>query len=162
MTVFRLLLLVAAPLALSQPAFAQERDLGPVINFWTKLAVLCLEAKDDESLALAERLKACDMVAEAMDRSFADPDTAPRNQAEANVFWTRRSSVHSFKGSLMGQIDGVRSRRVCEQVQRQWETLLKVRPEAYPAQYRELAESDGRVKASASRLWNKCREEFGL
>ncbi|NBC88799.1 MAG: hypothetical protein GVX90_04805 [Alphaproteobacteria bacterium] len=162
MTIFRVLLLVAAPLALSQPASAQERDLGPVINFWTKLAVLCIEANDDESLALAERLKACDMVADLMDRSFADPDKAPRNQAEANVFWSRRSAVHSIRGTILGRIDGVRSRRVCEEVQSQWKALLKVRPEAYPARYHKLAESHERVKASAAKVWNTCREEFGL
>ena len=159
---FRLVLTVAALVAFSQPAFAQERPLGAVINYWTKLAMICIDARKDDSLALSERQTACDMVAKVMDRSFADPDKAPRNQAEANVFWSRRSAVHSLKGSLMGEIDGVRSRRVCEQVQRQWEALLKVRPEAYPAEYRELAESHERVKQSAAGPWNKCREEFGL
>lgn len=162
MTLFRVLLLAAAPLALSQPAFAQERDLGHVINFWTKLAVLCIEASDNEALTLAERLKACDMVAETMDRSFADPDKAPRNQAEANVFWSRRSGVYSVKGTILGRIDGVRSRRVCEEVQRQWQALLKVRPEAYPEQYPGLAESHESIKAKASKLWDKCRKEFRL
>ena len=152
--------LVSAVLAASPSLLsAQDRSFDAAVRYWVQASQICIDARQNEALSTDEKVQVCNAVGAMMDSKASDAEYAPRNDAEANVFWFNRSTIYAMLQGIHGDADGRRSRRVCDMVRMQKAALDKIKDSAWPEQrYRELGENS---RQSVKSPYDRCTAEFG-
>ncbi|WP_084398392.1 hypothetical protein [Henriciella aquimarina] len=148
-----------AGLGLMAPgALADEtRDPEAAGRYWFQAAEVCIQAGEDTEVTPEEQVKLCSELLNLMKAKFDQPDYAPQSPYEANFYWFARGAIQAQLQGAFGEIDGVRSKRVCERVEAQAAAFAKIDNTAWPQDYRDMAD---RVNESVEGPLKRCRHEF--
>ena len=139
------------------PASAEPRDPDAAASYYIKPADLCMKARKDETLTLEQRVHFCSLAKEKLTEKFNAPDYAPQSGFERNFYWFARAVVEAQLMGLYGDMDGVRTKRVCERAEAQAAALDRIDQTAWPQKY---AEETAKAVDSVKSPLAKCRAEF--
>lgn len=137
---------VNAP-ALAQPSTAQQLDAA---------VSACLVANQDKANPPQDDITACEPGIARIEEIYAA--TAAPTPHDTNLLHMYRAFVHTAIGGAYGQIDGVRSSRVCTQTEASWTELSQLVDANSPA---NLVASFNAMRQSAISPITKCRASKG-
>lgn len=153
-----LLCLAIATLALAAaPASAEPRDSDKLAVYYYKPVQVCEEARKADGLTLAEHEQICTHARDLLAGKLNDPETGPQTGYEANFYWHARASLEAQLQGVYGQIDGVLSERVCDQVKAQAAAIDRIDTAAWPDKYGPAIDE---LHESVSGRLERCRTAF--
>lgn len=124
-------------------------------NQATSLAAACLAAQTTTPEAASGAIIACEKLISDLDvLKQANPSLSGH---DLNVFLIVRGMGETRVASSYGNIDGVRSARVCERTERSWTLTSQVNKAQSPG----YAAMIDKLVGSAIPAISKCRQEFG-
>lgn len=150
---------VAAGFLCAAPTFANAapRDSDAVSRYYYMPVEICEDARNTAALTLAKKEEICLHAKALLVGKLTDAEAGPQTDYEANFYWHARASLEAQIQGIYREMDAVRSRRVCAQVEAQAAALDKLKPAAWPDEQRSTIDE---VRTSVQGPLAQCRTAF--